>query len=174
VMPSGKTSTISQIHTHDGEVNEAFAPMSVSLLLADDIDISRGDMIVKSDNIPYVAQEFEAMVCWMHEEPLKKGVKYGIKLGTRSARCMVAEMPHRINIDTLQPENDITQLAMNEIGRVKLKTTVPMIFDPYNRNRYTGGFVIIDEATNLTVGAGMICEPKRAVPGQQDDAEFVI
>ena len=174
ILPSGKRSTISQIYTHDGELEEAFAPMSVTLQLADDIDISRGDMIVKPDNIPYVAQEFEAMICWMHDEPLRKGVKYGVKLGTRSARCIVADITHRINIDTLEAEPDLKGLALNEIGRVTFKTTVPMIFDPYNRNRYTGGFIIIDEATNLTIGAGMICEPKRNVPGTQDDADFII
>ncbi|HMO50795.1 MAG TPA: sulfate adenylyltransferase subunit CysN [Kiritimatiellia bacterium] len=174
ILPSGKTSTITQIHTHDGELDEAFAPMSVTLQIADDIDISRGDMIVKRDNIPHVAQEFEAMVCWMVDEPMRKGGKYGIKLGTRSARAMPMDILHRINIDTLEPETGVTGLALNEIGRVKFKTTVPMIFDPYNRNRYTGGFILIDEATNITVGAGMICEPKRIVPGTEDTAEFII
>jgi len=174
VLPSGKKSTISQIHTHDGEVEEAFAPMSVSFQLEDDIDISRGDMIVKPENIPYVSQEFEAMICWMQDEPLRKGIKYVIKLGTRSARCIVTDIPHRINIDTLETETGITQLGLNDIGRIKIKTTIPMVFDPYNRNRYTGGFIMIDDATNLTIGAGMICEPKRPVPASDDDAEFVI
>jgi bifunctional enzyme CysN/CysC len=148
--------------------------MSVTFQLADDIDISRGDMIVKPDNIPYVAQEFDAMICWMHDDPLRKGIKYGIKLGTRSARCMVSDIQHRVNIDTLEPESGAPSLGLNEIGRVKIKTTVPMMFDPYNRNRVTGGFIVVDEATNLTMGAGMILEPKRPVPGQQDDAEFII
>ena len=174
ILPSGKKSTITQIYTLDGEVDEAFTPMSVTLQLADDIDISRGDMIVKPDSIPNIAQEFEAKVCWMHEEPFRKGVKYAIKLGTRSARCMAMEFQHRINIDTLEPETGIQQLGLNEIGQVKLKTTVPLIFDPYKRNRYTGGFIIIDEATNITVGAGMINEPKKQVPGAEDDAEFII
>jgi bifunctional enzyme CysN/CysC len=130
--------------------------------------------MVKPDNIPYVAQEFEAMVCWMHDEPLRKGAKYGIKLGAKSARCMPMDILHRINIETLAPEPGLATLGLNEIGRVKFKATVPMVFDPYNRNRYTGGFIIIDEATNITVGAGMICEPKRIVPGSEDDAEFII
>ncbi len=173
ILPSGKTSTITQIHTHDGEIEEAFAPMSVSFQLADDIDISRGDVIVKPDNVPYTSQEIEAMICWMHDEPLRKGMKYGIKLGTKSARCMPTEIVHRVNIDTLEPDVGATSLGLNEIGRVKFKTTVPMVFDPYNRNRATGGFIIIDEATNLTLGAGMILEPKRAVPNA-DDAEFII
>jgi len=173
ILPSGKKSTITQIHTHDGEIEEAFTPMSVTLQLADDIDISRGDMIVKPDNIPYVAQEFEAMICWMHDEPLRKGVKYSIKLNTKSARCMVADIQHRINIDTLEPETGITSLGLNEIGRVKIKTTVPVVFDPYNRNRFTGGFIIIDEATNITVGAGMIAEPKRPTP-QPEQEGYVI
>ena len=110
------------------------------------------------------------MICWMHDEPLRKGVKYGIKLGTKSARCMASDILHRVNIDTLEPDIAATSLSLNEIGRVKFKTTVPMVF---NRNRQTGGFIIIDEATNLTLGAGMILEPKRAVPNA-DDAEFVI
>jgi bifunctional enzyme CysN/CysC len=174
IMPSGKRSRITQIYTLDGELEEACTPMSVTLQLADDIDISRGDMIVPPDNIPNIAQDFEAMVCWMHEDALRKGVKYALKIGTRSARAMVMDFQHRVNIDTLEPETGVTQLGLNEIGRVKIKTTVPLVFDPYNRNRYTGGFIIIDEATNITVGAGMICEPKKAVPGAEDDAEFII
>jgi len=173
VLPSGKSSTITQIHTHDGELEEAHTPMSVAIQLADDIDISRGDMIVKPENVPFVAQEFEAMICWMHDEPLRKGVKYGIKMGTRSARCMASEIVHRVNIDTLKPESNVPQLGLNEIGRIKFKTTIPMVFDAYNRNRFTGGFIIIDEATNHTMGAGMICEPRRDIP-HQDDEEFTI
>ncbi len=174
VLPSGKKSVITQIHTHDGDLQEAFAPMSVTLLLADDIDISRGDMIVKRDNIPVVAQEFEAMICWMVDDPLRRGAKYGIKLGTKSARCMPMEIQYRVNIDTLAPETSATALCLNEIGRVKFKATTPLVFDPYSRNRYTGGFILIDEATNITVGAGMICEPRRIVPGSDEDLEFVI
>ncbi len=174
VMPSGKRSTISQIYTLDGEREEAFTPMSVTLQLADDIDISRGDLIVKPDNIPDVAQEFEAMVCWMHEEPFRKGVKYAIKLGAKSARAMVVDFIHRVNIDTLETESGATQLGLNEIGRIKLKCTTPLVFDAYSRNRSTGGFIIIDEATNITVGAGMICEPKKVMPAAEEDAEFII
>jgi sulfate adenylyltransferase large subunit len=173
VLPSGKTSTIAQIHTHDGELEEAYTPMSVAIQLTDDIDISRGDVIVKPENVPFVAQEFEAMICWMHDEPLRKGVKYGIKMGSKSARCMASDIMQRINIDTLEPETGVPALGLNEIGRIKFKTTVPMVFDPYNRNRFTGGFIIIDEATNQTLGAGMINEPRRDIP-HQDDEEFTI
>jgi sulfate adenylyltransferase large subunit len=174
IMPSGRRSTISQIYTLDGELDEAIAPMSVTLQLADDIDISRGDILVKPDNTPEVSSEFEAMICWMHEDAMRKGVKYGIKLGAKSARCMISDIAHRVNIDTLETETGVAQLELNEIGRVKIRTTTPLVFDPYRRNRYTGGFIIIDEATNITVGAGMIFKPNKPLAGADEGVEYVI
>ncbi len=174
IMPSGRRSTISQIYTLDGELEEAIAPMSVTIQLADDIDISRGDILVKPDNTPEVSSEFEAMICWMHEDAMRKGVKYGIKLGTKSARCMISDIAHRVDIDTLETEAGVAQLELNEIGRVKIRTTTPLVFDPYRRNRYTGGFIIIDEATNITVGAGMIFKPNKPLAGADEGVEYVI
>ena len=173
VLPSGKRSRITGIHTYDGPVEEAFTPMSVSLLLADDIDISRGDMLVKPDNLPYLAQEFEAQVCWMAEEPLRLNGKYAIKHTTRSARAMVTRLVHRVDIETLTADREAKTLNLNDLGRIKLKTTVPLAFDAYRRNRLTGSFILVDEATNATVAAGMICEPPKNMPGGEE-AEYTI
>ncbi len=173
VLPSGKRSRIAGIHTHDGNLEEAFAPQSVSLLLEDDIDISRGDLIVKPDNLPYVQQEFEAQVCWMSEEPLRVNGKYAIKHTTRTARAVVTAALSRVNIETLATEPRPPSLVLNDLGRIRLRTSVPLCFDAYRRNRYTGSFILVDEATNATVAAGMIVEPQKHLPGT-DDAEYII
>jgi bifunctional enzyme CysN/CysC len=159
VLPSGMTSTISAIDTADGPVDEAFPPMSVTVRLSDEIDISRGDMICRPHNAPAVAQDVEAMICWMDETaPLRVGGKYTIKHTTRSARTVVRGLQYRLDVNTLHRDENAPQLGLNEIGRVKLRTTVPLLADEYRRNRTTGGFILIDEATNRTVGAGMIIE----------------
>ena len=158
-LPSGMTSTIAAIDTADGPVDEAFPPMSVTVRLADEIDISRGDMICRPHNAPAVAQDIEAMICWMDETaPLRVGAKYTIKHTTRTARAVVRGLQYRLDVNTLHRDEDATELVLNEIGRVKLRTTVPLLADEYRRNRTTGGFVLIDEGTNRTVGAGMILE----------------
>nr|WP_041841489.1 sulfate adenylyltransferase subunit CysN [Actinoplanes friuliensis] len=159
VLPSGMTSKISAIDTADGPVDEAFPPMSVTVRLADEIDISRGDMICRPNNAPAVAQDVEAMVCWMDETaPLRVGAKYTIKHTTRTARAVVRGLQYRLDVNTLHRDETAPQLGLNEIGRVKLRTTIPLLADEYRRNRTTGGFILIDEATNRTVGAGMIIE----------------
>ena len=159
VLPSGLTTTIAGIDTADGPVEEAFPPMSVTVRLADEIDISRGDMICRPHNAPAVAQDIEAMVCWMDETaPLRVGGKYAIKHTTRTARTVVRGLQYRLDVNTLHRDENAPELALNEIGRVKLRTTVPLLADEYRRNRTTGGFILIDEATNRTVGAGMIIE----------------
>ncbi|NJC69428.1 sulfate adenylyltransferase subunit CysN [Planosporangium thailandense] len=159
VLPSGFTSTISSIETADGPVDEAFPPMSVTIRLADEIDIARGDLICRPHNQPTVAQDIEAMVCWMDESrPLTVGGKYAIKHTTRSARAIVRGIQYRLDVNTLHRDECADGLSLNEIGRVRLRTTVPLLADEYRRNRTTGGFVIIDETTNRTVGAGMIIE----------------
>ncbi|MFF3866795.1 sulfate adenylyltransferase subunit CysN [Micromonospora sp. NPDC001898] len=159
VLPSGFTSRIATVETADGPVEEAFPPMSVTVRLEDEIDISRGDMICRPNNAPAVAQDIEAMVCWMDEtRPLQVGGKYAIKHTTRSARAIVRGLHYRFDINSLHRDETATELRLNEIGRVRLRTTVPLLADEYRRNRTTGGFVIIDEATNRTVGAGMIVE----------------
>ncbi len=159
VLPSGMTSTIAAIDTADGPVDEAFPPMSVTVRLADEIDISRGDMICRPHNAPAVAQDIEAMVCWMDETaPLRVGGKYAIKHTTRSARAVVRGLQYRLDVNTLHRDEQAADLQLNEIGRVRLRTTVPLLADEYRRNRTTGGFILIDESTNRTVGAGMIIE----------------
>ncbi|MEV0730888.1 GTP-binding protein [Polymorphospora sp. NPDC050346] len=159
VLPSGFTSRIAAIETADGPVEEAFPPMSVTVRLTDEIDISRGDMICRPNNAPAVAQDVEAMICWMDEtRPLQVGGKYAIKHTTRAARAVVRGLQYRLDVNSLHRDESPTGLSLNEIGRVRLRTTVPLLADPYRRNRTTGGFIVIDETTNRTVGAGMIVE----------------
>ena len=138
-----------------------------SMQLTDDIDISRGDMIVRPDNLPYVGQDFEAMICWMSEEPMQINRKYVIKHAAKTVRVMIKSLNYRVNIDTLEIDKTAGILKLNDIGRITVKTMTPLAFDPYERNRYTGGFIIIDEATNITVGAGMICEPRKDLPKRE-------
>lgn len=157
ILPSGLTSRIASVETADGEVDEAFPPMSVTVRLEDHIDISRGDMICRPKNAPKVAQDIDAMICWMDEvSPLQVGRKYAIKHTTRTARSVIKSLDYRLDINTLHRDEQAESLVLNEIGRVHLRSTVPLMCDDYGRNRTTGGFVLIDEATNRTVGAGMI------------------
>jgi len=156
ILPSGKTSRIKEIVTFDGNHDEAFAPQSITLTLTDDIDISRGDMIVHSDVIPETHKEIEAMVCWTGEQPLELRKKYVIKQTTNSVRAMVTNIVYRTDIHTLNHEK-ADELGVNEIGRVIFKLAQPIYCDAYADNRATGSFIIIDTFTNITVGAGMIC-----------------
>ncbi|HEX6498333.1 MAG TPA: GTP-binding protein [Micromonosporaceae bacterium] len=157
VLPSGFTTRIAAIETADGPVEEAFPPMSVTVRLEDELDVSRGDLICRPHNAPTVAQDIEAMVCWMDEtKPLAVGNRYAIKHTTRSARAIVRDLHYRLDVNTLHRDEAADRLALNEIGRVRLRTTIPLLADEYRRNRTTGGFIVIDETTNRTVGAGMI------------------
>lgn len=156
VLPSGLTTTIASIETKDGPVEEAFAPMSVVIRLADELDVSRGDMICRVHNQPEVTQDVEAMVAWMADRPLVAGQKLAVKHTTRSSRALVKALNYRVDVNTLHRDEQATSLELNQIGRVRLRTTTPLLADEYRRNRSTGGFVLIDEATNVTVGAGMI------------------
>src|SRR5215217_2063286 len=156
VLPSGLTSRIASIDTADGPVSEAFAPMSVTVRLEDDLDVSRGDMICRPHNAPAVSQDVEAMVCWMTDKPLQAGAKLAIKHTTRTARTVVRALRYRLDINTLHRDEQATELGLNAIGRVHLRTTQPLFADEYRRNRTTGGFIVIDEATNATAGAAMI------------------
>jgi bifunctional enzyme CysN/CysC len=159
VLPSGFTSKIASVETADGEVDEAFPPMSVTIRLEDQIDVSRGDMICRPNNAPNVAQDIDAMICWMDEsQALEQGRKYTIKHTTRSARTVVKNLHYRLDVNSLHRDESATSLALNEIGRVRLRTTVPLLADEYRRNRTTGGLIVIDEATNRTVAAGIIIE----------------
>ncbi|BAW80062.1 sulfate adenylyltransferase large subunit [Candidatus Nitrosoglobus terrae] len=155
-LPSGLSTRIKSINTMDGVIDEAFAPMSVTLTLEDDIDISRGDMIVKPTNQPQSTQDIELMVCWLHETPLIPGGKYAIKHTTKDARCVVKEVRYKLDITTLSRVEDKVALELNDIGRVKIRTTSPLFFDSYRKNRGTGSLILINEFTNETVGAGMI------------------
>ncbi|GAB4134307.1 MAG: GTP-binding protein [Bacteroidia bacterium] len=156
VLPSGFSSTIKSIDTFDGPVDEAFAPMSVTITLNDEIDISRGDMIVRENNQPNVSQDVDLMVCWFNSRPLQQNGKYIIKHTSREARCVVKEIVYKMDINTLHRVEDDKHIGMNDIARIRIRTTVPLFFDSYQRNRNTGALIIIDESTNETVGAGMI------------------
>ena len=160
VLPSGFTSTIASIETADGPLEHAFAPMSVTVTLADDIDVSRGDMIARRKNQPHVGQDIEAMVCWMSESTwLREGAKLAIKHTTRWARALVKDLQYQLDVNTLHRNEDAVGLSLNEIGRVTLRTTQPLFYDEYRRNRATGSFILVDETTNTTVGAGMLLAP---------------
>ena len=155
VLPGGQRTTVAGIDIHGGDADVAFPTMSVALRFADDIDVSRGDMVVEADDQPTVTRELDAMICWMADEPLAEGGRYTIKHTTRSARAVVAEIQHRIEVNALGHES-ADQLGLNEIGRVWLRCSAPLMVDPYSRNRTTGSFILIDEGTNDTVGAGMV------------------
>ncbi len=156
VLPSGMTSKVAGIDLFEEEITEAFPPMSVTVRLDDDVDVSRGDMICRPQNAPKPSQDIDAMVCWMTNEPLRPRQKLSIKHTTRTARTLVKDVQYRLDVNTLHRDQDTKELGLNEIGRVQLRTTVPLLCDPYVKNRTTGSFILIDEATGVTVGAGMI------------------
>jgi bifunctional enzyme CysN/CysC/sulfate adenylyltransferase subunit 1 len=156
VLPSGMTSKIAGIDLFDKEILEAFPPMSVTIRLEDDVDVSRGDMIARVNNAPTPSQDIDAMICWMTNEPLKPRQKLAIKHTTRNGRALVKDIQYRLDVNTLHRDQETKELGLNEIGRVQLRTTVPLLCDPYSKNRTTGSFILIDEATGVTVGAGMI------------------
>lgn len=166
VLPSGRHSTIKAIQLMDRCLPLAYAPMSVSLMLDDEIDISRGDMIVSADNLPYMSKEIQAMVCWMDTTPLRVGKTYLIKHTTHSTKAMVCHLQHRININNLA-EEETPVLRLNEIGRVTLRAATPLLYDRYQRNRNLGGFILIDESTYATVGAVLCEEPTKIAPSPE-------
>ena len=155
VLPGGQRTTVAGIDTFSGEIESAFPTMSVVLRFADQIDVSRGDMVVEADDQPVAARELEAMVCWMSEQPVQPRGRYTIKHTTRSARAIVEEIEHRVDVNSLE-HVPAAQLSLNEIGRMRLRVSAPLIVDSYTRNRATGSFILIDESTNDTVAAGMI------------------
>jgi bifunctional enzyme CysN/CysC len=160
VLPSGFQSTVRSIDTFDGPVDEAFSPMAVTVTLADDIDVSRGDMICRQHNQPQVGQDVDATICWLTEQAtLKAGNRYTLKHTTRSVKAVVKSLQYRLDVNTLHRDDDVTELTLNEIGRIALRTQLPLFFDEYRRNRTTGSFILIDDATNNTVAGGMILGP---------------
>jgi sulfate adenylyltransferase subunit 1 len=156
VLPSGFTSTITAIDTFDGPIKEAYAPMSVAIRIDDDIDISRGDMIVRTNNIPKVEQDIELMVCWLGRKKIVPRGKYTIMHTTQEARCIIKEIKYKLNINTLHRMEDAKDIGMNDIARISIRTTKPLFFDTYRRNRITGSVILVEEGTNETVAAGMI------------------
>jgi bifunctional enzyme CysN/CysC len=160
-LPSGLTTTIERIDTARGPVTEAFPPMSVTLLLADDLDVSRGDMFCRPHNQPPATQDVEAMVCWMSDvRTLSPRSRLIVKHTTRTVKAFVRDLHYRLDVNTLHRDESAGELRLNEIGRVTLRLTQPVFCDPYTRNRTTGGLILIDEATNVTVGAAVITEPR--------------
>jgi sulfate adenylyltransferase subunit 1 len=156
VLPSGLTSRIAGIDTYERELDEAYPPLSVTLRLEDDIDVSRGDMICRPANRPKEARDIDAMVCWMSERPLTPGGRYRIKHTSRTALARVEHMIYRIDVNSLHRRQDANGLELNEIGKLRLRLSAPLLVDEYRRNRATGSFILIDESTNDTVGAGMV------------------
>jgi sulfate adenylyltransferase subunit 1 len=160
-LPSGFTTRVRSVEAAGKPVDEAFPPMSVTLLLDDDVDISRGDMICRPHNRPTVTQDVEAMVCWMvSDKPLAPRSRLVVKHTTRTVKAIVRDLHYRIDVNTLHRDEEATQLGLNEVGRVTLRLTQPIFSDPYTRNRLTGGLILIDEATNATAGAAMITDSR--------------
>jgi sulfate adenylyltransferase subunit 1 len=156
VMPSGFTSKIKSIDTLEGELEEAHAPMSVSITLEDDIDISRGDMIVKTSNKPEPKQEFDAMLCWLNNSPARPRTKYTILHTSNDQKAMIKSVMYKVDVNTYDRIEDDKELKMNDISRVTIRTMRPLMIDQYRDNRITGSFTLIDDTTHETVAAGMI------------------
>jgi sulfate adenylyltransferase large subunit len=161
VLPSGMSSRVAKIETFDGELEEAFPPMSVVVHLDNDVDVSRGDMLCRPNNRPVVGQDLEAMVCWMAEQPLSPRGKYALKHTTRNTRAMVSSIQYKLDVNTGHRNEGVQQLGLNDLGRISLRTMAPICYDEYRRNRATGSFILVDEATNATVGAGMLLSEPR-------------
>lgn len=155
-LPSGFTSTIKKIDSYDGEMEQAYPPQSVTILLEDEIDISRGDMIVRVNNVPKVEQDIDVMLCWFHEKPLQLRGKYAIMHTTQDARCVIKDIKYKMDINTLHRNLEDKEIKMNDIARISIRATKPLFVDSYRKNRITGSIIFIDEGTNETVGAGMI------------------
>ena len=172
VLPSGYTSTVKQIWTLDGPLQEAFCPQSVTLVLADDLDVSRGDMIVDPDDLPGTGTELHAKICWLHPKPLQAGRRYLLKHTTQTVQAAVTAIEYRINMSTLEQEPGAPALAMNDVGAIRLRTAKPLIYDGFAANRQTGSFILIEPGTNATVGAGMLFAPIAAARPEYKD--FVI
>ncbi len=156
-LPSGFTTEIESIDTFDGQLDEAFAPMSVTMQLSDELDISRGDMLVRENNMPHIGQDIDLMICWMDQrKKLMKRGKYALRHTSKHARCIVKDIQYKVDINTLHQIDDDDNIEMNDIARVRIRTTEPLFYDSYRRNRMTGSVILIDESNNDTVAAGMI------------------
>jgi sulfate adenylyltransferase subunit 1 len=169
VLPSGFTSTVKQIWTLDGPLEEAFSPQSVTLVLEHDLDISRGDVIVDAADLPGAANELQAKICWMAPRPLTAGRQFLLKHTTQTVKAAVTAIEDRINISTFDKETDVAELAMNDLGEIRIKTAKPLVYDGYGTNRLTGSFILIEPGTNATVGAGMLLPPIEAARPEYKD-----
>ena len=169
VLPSGFTSTVKQIWTLDGPLEEAFSPQSLTLVLEHDLDISRGDVIVDAADLPGSSNELHAKICWMAPRPLTAGRQFLLKHTTQTVKAAVTTIEDRINISTFDKETDVTELAMNDLGEVRIKTAKPLVYDGYGSNRLTGSFILIEPGTNATVGAGMLLPPVEAARPEYKD-----
>lgn len=169
VLPSGSISTVKEIFTYDGSLQEAFCPQSVTLVLEHDVDVSRGDMIIGPDQLPGASTDLHARICWMHPRPVQRGKKYFLKHTTRTVQAMVTKLDNRINISKLEPEADPAELGLNDIGEIQLQTSQPLIFDGYSTNRLTGSFILIEQGTNATVAAGLLLPPAEAAKPDYND-----
>ncbi len=156
ILPSGETAKVKTIELFGEQITEAYAPMSVTMTLDRDVDISRGDMIVRENNVPSMEQEFDVMICWMNANNLQVGGKYAIRHTVKDARCVIKDIRYKVDINSMHRNEQDKEIAMNDIARITVKTTVPLYFDSYRKNRHTGSIILIDEATNETVAAGMI------------------
>jgi sulfate adenylyltransferase subunit 1 len=168
-LPAGLVTTVKEIFTYDGSLPEAFCPQSVTLGLEHDIDISRGDMIIGADSLPGASADVQARISWMHQRPLMRGKKYFLKHTSRTVQAIVTKIENRINISTLEPEPEPPELVLNDIGEVRLQTSQPLVFDGYNTNRLTGSFILIEQGTNATVGAGLLFPPSEAAKPDYND-----
>jgi bifunctional enzyme CysN/CysC/sulfate adenylyltransferase subunit 1 len=169
ILPSGVKSTVKQIWTLDGTLEEAFCPQSVTLQLEHDLDVSRGDMIVGLDSLPGMSTDLHARVCWMNNRPLQKGRKYFLKHTTQTVQAMVTSIESRTDIRTFEPELEPSELGMNDIGEIRIRTAKPVVFDGYGTNRLTGSFILIEQGTNATVAAGMLFPPIEALKPEYND-----
>lgn len=168
-LPAGVTSTVKEIWTYDGPVKEAFCPQSVTLVLEHDIDISRGSMIIGTEHLPGSSTDLHAEICWMHPRALQAGKKYYLKHTTHTVQVAVTAVTSKLNLDTLDYEPDPAQLAMNDIGEIRLRAAKPLVFDGYATNRLTGSFILIEQGTNATVAAGMLYPPDSVVKPENGD-----
>jgi sulfate adenylyltransferase subunit 1 len=168
-LPGGVISTVKEIHTFDGSVAEAFCPQSVSLVLEHDVDVSRGSLLVGIDLLPGGGTELQAKVCWMHPRPLQRGKKYFLKHTSSTVQAVVTEIEQRLDMVTLESQPNPAELAMNDLGEIRLRTAKPLFYDGYATNRLTGSFILIEQGTNATVGAGMLLPPTEVVRPEHTD-----
>jgi len=169
VLPSGQRATVKAIPTHDGPLNEAFCPQSVTLVLEEDLDISRGDMLVSANPLPGLSADLHAKVCWMHPRPLQRGRKFFLKHTTQTVQALVSTLDNRLDIETFEPQPEPDELALNDIGEITLRASRPLAYDGYATNRLTGSFILIEQGTNATVAAGMLLPPLEAAKLEYTD-----